>query len=91
LNEFTRQQGIIFERLQLLDVLSAREHDVYTPQNTYNLGKLYKLRLVVGVQPCILQKDCPIDQGLLINATLLTLVNQSDEYSFDVLDPKFKQ
>jgi hypothetical protein len=76
--------------LELLDVLDAKSQAVFTPNDTYNMGRLYKQRLAVGIAACKNHDICPIDQALLFDATFLSVVNQPAEFAFEVLSTSHK-
>lgn len=58
---------------------------MYAPKDSYNLGRIYELHLAVGVQKCA----SPVNQVLLADGTLLSVVNQPTEYLFEHLDSFF--
>lgn len=86
MNKFASEQDIEAARLELLDVLEASKKTVSTPRNEYDIGVLYKQRLAIGVSDCGTPTLCPVNQALLLDATLLSFLNKPKEFAFKLLN-----
>jgi hypothetical protein len=84
--EFELEQTDVQGRYyNLLDVIEAKQEDLYTPNGDFKIGRIYKERLAIGVEQCNLQ-FCQTNEAILLQGVMLQVAGKPDQYNFKVFD-----